>query len=214
MNLIFLGAPGSGKGTQAEILERERRIIKLSTGDMLRANVKEGTEIGKKAKEIMEAGGLVPDDIMILIIANRISREDCDRGFILDGFPRTLAQAKALDKMLSANKKHIDHVIEITVDEEILAERIAGRFACGDCGTGYHDKFKPTKEEGKCDICGSKAFVRRKDDNVETVKTRLAAYHAQTAPLKPYYENQRILLEIDGMQEIAEVTAQIKKLIS
>lgn len=214
MNLIFLGAPGSGKGTQAEILERERKIAKLSTGDMLRAAVKAGTEIGKQAQKIMEAGGLVSDNIMISMIAERITQPDCANGFILDGFPRTLAQAEALDKMLTENKKCINFVIEITVDEKILAERIAGRYSCGGCGAGYHDKFKKPKTEGVCDACGSTNFTRRKDDNLETVKARLEAYHAQTAPLKPYYEKQGLLAQIDGMQEISAVTEQIRKLVS
>ena len=212
MNLIFLGAPGSGKGTQAEILEKEKGLTKLSTGDMLRAAVKAGTELGKKAAVIMEQGGLVSDDIMIGMIAERIQQPDCKKGFILDGFPRTVAQAEALDTMLKKSGLKIDKVIEFTVDEGILVERISGRFSCSKCGAGYHDTFKQPAKQGVCDSCGSTEFTRRKDDNADTVKTRLEAYRNQTAPLKPYYEKQGILVEVDGMQEIGLVTTQINKI--
>jgi adenylate kinase len=214
MNLIFLGAPGSGKGTQAEILEKEKGLVKLSTGDMLRAAVKAGTEVGKKAQVIMEKGGLVSDDIMIDMIAERISQPDCKNGFILDGFPRTVGQAEALDKMLAERKLKINKVIEFTVDEGILVDRISGRFSCAKCGSGYHDIFKQTKIAGTCDSCGSTEFIRRKDDNAETVKTRLEAYRDQTAPLKPYYEDRGVLVEVDGMQEIGLVTQEIQELVA
>lgn len=213
MNLIFLGAPGSGKGTQAEILEKEKGLVKLSTGDMLRAAVNAGTELGNQAKAIMERGELVSDDIMIGMIRERISRDDCKKGFILDGFPRTVAQAEALDAMLTDTcGTKINKVIEITVDEAKLVDRITGRFSCSVCGSGYHDTFKQPKQEGVCDNCGGKHFIRRKDDNAETVKTRLSAYHAQTAPLKPYYEKQGLLVQVDGMQNIDAVTNQIKNI--
>jgi len=213
MNLIFLGAPGSGKGTQAEILEKEKGLIKLSTGDMLRAAVAAGTPLGKAAQAIMEKGELVSDEIMIGMIRDRISHSDCRRGFILDGFPRTVAQAVALDEMLlDACGSKITRVIEITVNEEVLIERVCGRFSCAKCGTGYHDKFKMPKVANTCDNCGSHEFIRRKDDNAETVRTRLAAYHRQTEPLKPYYEKQGLLVAVDGMQDIAKVTAQIHEL--
>ena len=213
MNLIFLGAPGSGKGTQAEILEKEKGLIKLSTGDMLRAAVAQNTELGKAAQAIMERGELVPDAIMIEMIRERIVHSDCKRGFILDGFPRTVAQAEALDEMLKeACNSKITKVIEITVNEEMLIERVCGRFSCAKCGAGYHDKFKMPKVKDTCDNCGSHEFVRRKDDNEKTIRTRLAAYHRQTEPLKPYYEKQGVLAQVDGMQDIAQVTAQIHKL--
>jgi len=213
MNLIFLGAPGSGKGTQAEILEREKGLIKLSTGDMLRAAVAAGTELGRAAQAIMEKGELVPDLIMINMIRDRISHSDCRRGFILDGFPRTVAQAVALDEMLMETcKAKITKVIEITVNEEMLIERVCGRFSCAKCGSGYHDKFKQPKVANTCDKCGAHEFIRRKDDNAETIRTRLAAYHRQTEPLKPYYEKQGLIAQVDGMQDIAKVTAEIHRL--
>ena len=205
-NLIFLGAPGSGKGTQAEILEREQGFLKLSTGDMLRAAVKAGTELGKKAKAIMEAGGLMPDEVMIGLIGERIAKPDCLSGFILDGFPRTIAQAEALDKMLQECGHKITKVIEFTVDENALTERVVGRFSCATCGAGYHDKFKRPHIEGTCDTCGGHEFSRRKDDTVETIKARLDAYHKQTAPIKPYYEAKGLLMPVDGMQDIAAVS--------
>jgi len=213
MNLILLGPPGAGKGTQAEFLQSKLSIPKLSTGDMLRAAVKAGTEIGKQADAVMKAGQLVSDDIMIRLISYRISQEDCENGFILDGFPRTIAQAEALDQMLADINKPLSFVIELTVNDEVLIERIAGRFSCAKCGTGYHDIFKPTAQAGICDICGSSDFSRRKDDTRETVASRLAAYHSQTAPLLPYYEAKGILKSVDGMADIDEVTLEINQII-
>lgn len=213
MRLILLGPPGAGKGTQAERLVKDRGLIQLSTGDMLRAAVKAGSEIGLKAKAIMERGELVPDSVVVQIIADRIDQPDCAKGFVLDGFPRNPAQAAALDDMLAARKMKIDHVIEMTVDDAVLTERITGRFSCAKCGAGYHDKFKPTKTAGKCDACGGTEFIRRADDNAETVKSRLSVYHAQTAPLLPYYRDKGVLRQVDGMADMAEVTKQIARIL-
>ena len=209
MNIILLGPPGAGKGTQAKRIQEKKGLIQLSTGDMRRAAVKAGTEIGKKAKEVMERGELVSDDIVIGIISDRIDEPDCADGFILDGFPRTVAQAEALDKLLEEKGKTLDAVIEMKVEDEPLVKRITGRFTCGDCGEGYHDEFKKPKVEGKCDKCGSSNFTRRADDNEETVRSRLAAYHDQTAPLVDYYAKTGKLKSIDGMVSIDEVTSQI-----
>ena len=213
MNLILLGPPGAGKGTQAQYLQDKFNICKLSTGDMLRAAVAAGTEVGKKAKDIMAAGKLVPDDIMIALICERISQKDCEPGFILDGFPRTVAQAEALDTMLKEEGRTLGCVIEIKVDDEKLVERIAGRYSCAKCGEGYHDSFKKPEKDGVCDRCGASEFSRRADDNAQTVKKRLEAYHAQTAPILPYYAQKGVLFGVDGMADIAEVTRQIDELL-
>ena len=214
MNVILLGPPGCGKGTQAKRLQERHGMVQLSTGDMLRAAVAAGTEIGKKAKAIMDAGALVPDDIIIGMIADRIALPDCRKGVILDGFPRTIAQAEALDRMLASRGLKLDRVIELAVDEEALVERIAGRFSCRTCGTGYHDTFQRPKVEGICDVCGGTNFVRRDDDKPETVRARLEAYRRQTAPILPYYEGKGMLARVDGMADISEVSRQVEALLA
>jgi adenylate kinase len=209
MNLILLGPPGAGKGTQAQRLQDEKGLKQLSTGDMLRAEAKSGSALGKRAAGIMERGELVPDDLIISLIEARIAQPDCKNGFILDGFPRTTAQAEALDRMLAQRGLKLDRVIEMTVDEQALTDRITGRFSCAKCGAGYHDRFKQPKKPGICDVCGGAEFMRRKDDNVETVTARLRAYHDQTAPLLPYYKGRGVLRSVDGMASMDAVYKQI-----
>ena len=213
MNIILLGPPGSGKGTQAQELNRRHGLIHLSTGDMLRAAIVSGSELGQDVKNIMEAGALVPDDTMIRMISERIEQPDCANGFILDGFPRTPAQAEALDIMLSKKNMKIDHVIEMSVHIEILTKRIAGRYSCVGCGAGYHDEFQQPVRAGVCDYCGETEFSRRSDDKPETVRARLDAYESQTAPLLPYYQNSNCLITVDAMAEIANVTAEIEAVL-
>jgi adenylate kinase len=210
MNLILLGPPGAGKGTQAEALTKTRGLVQLSTGDMLRAAVKAGTPVGLEARAIMEAGGLVPDPVVIKIIAERIGAPDCASGFILDGFPRTLKQAAALDELLASMGKQLDAVIELKVDDGVLIDRISGRYMCASCGASYHDANNRPKAEGVCDRCGSHDFVRRADDNADTVKNRLMAYYRETAPLIGYYFAKDKLKTVDGMAPIAEVSKQIQ----
>ena len=213
MNLILLGPPGAGKGTQAQYLQNRLQVAKLSTGDMLRAAVSSGSALGNQVKDIMAKGQLVSDEIVINLLRERIQQPDCQKGFILDGFPRTVAQAEALDVMLEQEKKSLDFVIELKVDDKQLVERIAGRFSCAKCGAGYHDSFKQPKKAGVCDECGSAEFSRRDDDKAETVAKRLEAYHAQTAPLLPYYKQKSVLTSVDGMADIEEVTRQIDAII-
>jgi adenylate kinase len=211
MRLILLGPPGAGKGTQAAWIKATYSIPQLSTGEMLREAVAKGTEVGRQAKAVMERGELVSDEIINRIVAERIAEPDCANGFILDGFPRTIPQAEALDRMLRERGQALDAVVEIAVDNAALVRRISGRFSCAKCGAGYHDEFKPTAVPGVCDACGSTEFTRRKDDNAETVGARLAAYEAQTAPLLPFYRAKGLVRTVDGMAAIDEVTDAIKQ---
>lgn len=210
MILILLGPPGAGKGTQAQRLQDKHGLIQLSTGDMLRAAVAAGTEIGLEAKKVMDRGELVSDEIMTGIISDRLDQPDCKNGVILDGFPRTEAQAAALDEMLAAKGLVLNAVIEMKTDDDILVERITGRYTCATCGTGYHDNFLKPAVDGVCDKCGGTEFSRRSDDNAETVISRLKAYHDQTAPLLPYYQGKGVLKQVDGMADIDVVTQEME----
>lgn len=214
MRVVLLGPPGAGKGTQAKALVDRYGIVQLSTGDMLRAAVKAGTEIGKIADGIMKRGELVPNEVVVSIISDRIDQPDAKRGFILDGFPRNVAQAEALDAMLEKKGLKLDHVIQMEVDDEALVERITGRFTCGKCGAGYHETFKPTRVAGVCDVCGSTEMVRRADDNETTVRSRLATYHKETAPLLPYYRKRGNLVQLDGMAPMDKVAGEIENVLA
>jgi adenylate kinase len=209
MRLVLLGPPGAGKGTQAERIAAKYGIPHLSTGDMLREAVAADTEVGRRAKAIMDAGQLVPDEVMNRLVAERIAQPDAARGFVLDGFPRTVAQAEALDELLEERDQRLDAVLELAVDDDPLVDRISGRFACARCGAGYHDRFKQPVVAGVCEVCGSREFVRREDDTPETVRARLNAYHAQTAPLLPYYRDKGLLAAVDGMAEIDDVSSEV-----
>tara|TARA_B100001029_G_C14983357_1_gene407410 strand:- start:45 stop:689 length:645 start_codon:yes stop_codon:yes gene_type:complete len=214
MNLILLGPPGAGKGTQSARIVVEYNLVQISTGDILRTEVKLSTELGKAAKSLMDDGKLVPDNLIIDMISGYIEKEAGSSGFILDGFPRTEEQAKALDVMLLEKDLKIDYVIKLEVDEKALIERVVGRFSCGDCGQGYHDKFAPTKLADICDVCGSKNLVRRADDNFESLTARLVAYREQTEPILPYYEKKGALTIINGMKTPEEVFEQIEGVMS
>ena len=211
MNIILLGPPGAGKGTQARLLMDELGLVQLSTGDMLRAAVAAGSEVGRKAQAIMEAGELVPDEVVIGVVSERLDQPDVrEKGVIFDGFPRTVAQAEALDRLLAEKGMTLDAVIAMEVDDEELVQRISGRFTCARCGEGYHDEAKRPARDGVCDKCGSTEFVRRPDDNPQAVRTRLKAYHAETAPLIEYYRRTGKLRTVDGMKPIDEVAQQIR----
>lgn len=212
MNIILLGPPGAGKGTQAQRLERERGMVQMSTGDMLRAAVKAGTPVGLKAKAVMEAGELVSDAIVSALIGERLD-ETAGKGAIFDGFPRTSHQAEALEILLAQRGRKLDYVIELEVDEEALVERITGRFTCANCGASYHDRFKMPQVEGTCDVCGGHEFKRRPDDNEQTVRTRMAEYRAKTAPILPYYEDKGLVRRVDGMASVEDVAAQIDAIL-
>lgn len=206
--MIFLGPPGSGKGTQAKMISERLAIPQISTGDMLRAAVSEGTPMGLKAKALMEQGALVSDEVVVGIVRERLAKADCEKGFILDGFPRTVAQADALGETLADLGKKLDAVVSLVVDDEAVVERVAGRRTCRDCGKMYHVRFDPPQTEGRCDNCGGELFLRD-DDREETIRKRLDVYREQTAPLIDYYRNLGLLSEVDGMQDIREVLRQI-----
>jgi adenylate kinase len=214
MNIILLGPPGAGKGTQSALLVEHHGMRQLSTGDMLRAAVKAGTPVGLRAKAVMEAGQLVSDEIVSDLIDAELAAMGEGTGAIFDGYPRTEAQAVALDALLAKHGRQLDHVIELGVDEEALVERITGRFTCGQCGEGYHDVFKRPAVEGTCDKCGSTEFKRRADDNEDTVRTRMAEYRAKTAPILPYYDARGLVSRVDGMAHIDAVTASINKVLA
>jgi adenylate kinase len=213
LNLILLGPPGAGKGTQAERLVAERGMVQLSTGDMLREARKADSPLGHQVAGIMDSGALVSDDIVSALIDSKLETLSPEQGAIFDGYPRTIAQAESLDSILSAHGRTLDHVIELVVDEDVLVERIAGRFSCANCGAPYHDKFKRPKAEGTCDVCGSHDFKRRPDDNEETVRTRMAEYRAKTAPILPYYEQRGLVRRVDGMASVEVVSAEIDAIL-
>jgi len=214
LNIILLGPPGAGKGTQAVRLEEEHGMVQLSTGDMLRAAVKAGTPIGVQAKAVMDAGELVSDEIVSGLIGERLDQLGSDVSVIFDGYPRTAAQAKALDGILSARGRKLDHVIELQVEEDALVDRITGRFSCAKCGAGYHVRYKLPKVEDTCDVCGNHEFKRRPDDNEATVRTRMAEYRAKTAPILPIYETRGIVTHVDGMAPIDQVNDAIETILA
>ena len=214
MRLILLGPPGAGKGTQAQRIVEKHGIPQLSTGDMLRAAVTAETDVGKRAKAVMDAGKLVSDEIVNAIVSERIDADDCAKGFILDGYPRTLVQADATEEMLAAKGLELSVVIELRVNDDVLVDRIAGRYTCAKCGAGYHDHNLKPKAEGVCDKCGSTEFKRRADDNPDTVRTRLQSYYKDTSPLIGYYYAKGKLKTVDGMADIDQVPADIEAILA
>lgn len=214
MNIILLGPPGAGKGTQAQRLVERHGMRQLSTGDMLRAAVKAATPVGLQAKAVMERGELVSDEIVSALIGEELDAMGPGTGAIFDGYPRTAAQAHSLDTILGQRGRSLDHVIELAVDEDALVERITGRFTCANCGKGYHDKFERPLVDGVCDKCGSTEFKRRPDDNEATVRTRMAEYRAKTAPILPIYDARGIVSRVDGMADMDQVTASIERAIA
>lgn len=214
LNIILLGPPGAGKGTQASRLEDEHGMVQLSTGDMLRAAVKAGTPTGLAAKAVMDAGALVSDDIVSGLIGERLDELGPDTSVIFDGYPRTAAQAASLDEILAARGRQLDHVIELQVEEDALVDRITGRFSCATCGEGYHDRYKMPKVAGTCDQCGGHDFKRRPDDNEETVRTRMVEYRAKTAPILPIYDARNIVTRVDGMAPIDKVNDAIEAVLA
>ncbi len=213
MDLVLFGPPGAGKGTQAQFIVERHKIPQISTGDMLRAAVKAQTPLGIKAKSIMDSGGLVSDDVVLGIVQERLAQADCSKGFILDGFPRTIPQAVSLNDILAGLGRKIDHVISLDVDNAEIIQRLSGRRACSACGKGYHVSYDPPKSEGVCDVCGG-ALIQREDDRESTVKNRLDVYDRQTAPLKEYYEQAGLLRHIDGRAPIRDIQQQIDNLLS
>ena len=212
MKIIMLGAPGAGKGTQAKMIAEKCGIPHISTGDIFRANIKNGTELGAKAKEYMDKGLLVPDELVCDLVVDRIQQADCEKGYILDGFPRTIPQAEALEAALNAIEQKLDYAIDIDVPDENIINRMSGRRACGGCGATYHVLFNPTKVEGKCDVCGE-SLILRDDDKPETVKKRLDVYHTQTQPLIDFYTERKVLVEVDGTQSMDKVFDDIMKIL-
>jgi adenylate kinase len=214
VNIILLGPPGAGKGTQASRLEQDKGMVQLSTGDMLRAAVAAKTPVGLEAKAVMDAGGLVSDEIVTGILSDRLDQDDVKNGFILDGYPRTEAQARSLEALLDEKAMKLDFVIELAVDEDALVDRITGRFSCASCGEGYHERYKQPRQDSVCDVCGSPNFKRRPDDTEETVRNRLAEYRAKTAPILPFYEAKGLVRRVDGMAPIKQVEQAIEAILA
>ena len=212
MKIIMLGAPGAGKGTQAKMIAEKYSIPHVSTGDIFRANIKNGTELGKEAKKYMDQGLLVPDELTVKILLDRVAQDDCKNGYVLDGFPRTIPQAEALEAALNAIEQKLDYAIDIDVPDENIINRMSGRRACVGCGATYHVLFNPTKVEGKCDVCGE-SLILRDDDKPETVKKRLDVYHTQTQPLIDFYTERKVLVEVDGTQSMDKVFDDIMKIL-